>query len=126
MLFQTIFALFIFLIISALKGKPVKSTLTEEGDGVYKVFVEMGDMTSEARFTLDGKPTENYRMYDNRKIMISCTFEDGVWTSETESERCMKIVTVSKREGEVINVTEKYGDIEIKKVTKKYSEYQDK
>ena len=30
-------------------GKPVKSIITEEGDGVYKAVVEMGDMGCETR-----------------------------------------------------------------------------
>ena len=100
-----------------LTGKNVKSTVKEIGNGVYSLFVEMGDITQDTRFTLDGKPTENSRMFDGKKMVVTGSFVDGVWTMEIEAEGCIKTVNTCTRQGNELHVTEKYEDLEIKKIS---------
>ena len=102
-----------------LTGKNVKSTIKEVGNGVYSIFIEMGDITQDTKFTLDGKKTENSRMFDGKKMLVSSSFVDGVWTMEIEPEGCIKTVNVCTRQGNELHVTEKYEDLEIKKVSTK-------
>ena len=59
-------------------------------------------------------------MFDKKKIMVSSTFEDGVWTTTTEAEGCMTIVNIAKLEGDVMHVTEKYNDVEIHKTSTRW------
>ena len=56
------------------------------------------------KFTLDGKPTENEGPLQ-RKMMITSSFQDGVWKSVTKMDGCPDVFVERKRVGDEIHQT---------------------
>ena len=79
-----------------------KTEIKDLGGGLYSCQTYYGDQMNESKFTLDGSPTENMRVFDGKKFIMTSTFEGGVWKATVTMDGIPDVIIERKRVGDEV------------------------